>query len=189
MNVVGIDPGQRHVGLCLLNGAETLFHEIKTDKQDVLTSIVTIESQLDNFLTSKGLNPGTTLFAIERQLSVGGQSSSLMFCMQMTILKQICMNWKDVQLVMPLPVQLRSYIKKVHGGDISSARATVKHFQTTTRWKQRISQHCVDAYYLARLAQDVKAGKWEYKLPSNEAQLFPGTVLNVNRSQPDSRSS
>lgn len=177
MNLVGIDPGQRHTGLCLLTEAGPVFHEIRTGEEDVLTSLRTIRAELISWRMTHSLHAGNTTFAMEKQLSVGGQSSSLMFAVQMTILDVITPS-DGIKIVSPLPIQLVSYLKKVHNIDTTSASSIVKSFQTQLNWKKRISQHCVDAYYLARLAQDVLAGKWEYKLPSNEQKLFPGTTLN-----------
>lgn len=180
MEYVGIDPGQRHTGLCFLTEAGPEFHEIKPENEDILSCLTKVRADLTKWLYDKGSNP--TLIAIERQLSVGGQSSSLLFAVQMTILDVVTrFSGMPATLVMPLPIQLQSYIKKRHGGDISSARATVEHFRQQLKWERRISQHCVDAYYLARLAKDVHEGTWEYKLPSKEAKLFPGVILNVKR--------
>lgn len=172
--ILGVDPGLRHVGLCVLTDAGPTFWEIKPTEPDVLTSLREIGRKLEAWRATNS----PTVMCLERQLSVGGQSSALMYAVQMKVAEALEIDDPELKVVMPLPSQLRSYIKKVHGGDISSARATVEHFRQTQGWKTRISQHCVDAYYLCRLAQDVLAGRWEYKLPSKELAIFSGVILN-----------
>lgn len=174
--IVGIDPSQRHTGLCLLREAGPIFHEIKTEDQDVLTSAGTLRRELRTFLRENKAEKA--IICMEKQLSVGGQSSTLLFHMQMNVLEVVKQFNDDPTLIMPLPIQLISYIKKKHGGDTTSAGTIVAHFKNTTGWKGRISQHCVDGYYLARLGKDVLSGVWSYKLPSKEAPLHPWRTTN-----------
>lgn len=179
IEIVGIDPSQRHTGLCFLREAEPVFHEIKTEAQDVLTSAATLRKGLREFI--KDNKAENAVIAMEKQLSVGGQSSTLLFHMQMNVFEVIKQLQSEPTLVLPLPIQLTSYIKKQHKGDTSSASSIVAHFKDTTGWKGRISQHCVDAYYLALLGRDVLSGVWSYKLPSNEAPLTPWRTTNGKR--------
>lgn len=183
--ILGCDPGLRHVGLCVLGGPVPVFEEVKTSSRDVASALKQIGKELSAW---KLRNPGSVV-SMERQLSVGGQSSALMFAVQMKVAEALGLDDPRAQVVLPLPVQLRSYIKRVHGGDVSSARATVEHFRETHSWKARISQHCVDAYYLCRLAQDVLEGRWEYKLPTKELTLFPGVILNGGQHRSPQRGS
>jgi len=85
---------------------------------------------------------------------------------------------QEMSLVMPLPIQLKSYITKMHGIDTTSKSSIVAGFKKQMDWSKRISSHKVDAYYLTRLAEDVLLGRWRYKLPSKETNLFAGTILN-----------
>jgi hypothetical protein len=120
---------------------------------------------------------------MEKQV-VGGHSSLLLFYVQMAILATIkgFMTVKPVEIVMPLPIQLHSYMKKMHGIDYASKSTIVAGFKrnhSSQSWAQkRISSHLVDAYYLARLGNHVRAGKWRYKLPSNEEPLVPWKIMN-----------
>lgn len=174
--IIGIDPSQRHTGLCLLTKAGPVFHEIKTEDADVLTSAAILRKGLREFIS--GNNAATAAFALEKQLSVGGQSSSLQFHFQMMVLEVIKQASSNPTLIMPMPIQLQSYVRKQHGCTNPKGRTLVQHFQRTTGHNRRISEHCVDAFYLAKLGQDVLAGVWRYKLPEREAPLIPWRIRN-----------
>lgn len=181
MIYLGIDPGLRHTGICVLKEESSpLFHEVKTDSGlDVLTTLHLLRRGLIDFLWEKVTVPHSLIMTgMERQLSVGGQASSMMYAAQMTILEVLCKDMAQKVLVFPLPIQLISYVKKVHGVDPTSASTMVKAYVKMTGHQGRISQHCVDAYFLARMAKDVYEGKWRYKLPSKEIAPFPGTILH-----------
>lgn len=182
--VIGIDPSQRHTGLAdVCPGSHPAFHEIKPTG-DMLSSARQIVAELEEFL-EQNAHP-STLYAIEKQLSVGGQSSSLMFYMQMTVLDTIGrfvvekFQVKPV-FVMPLPIQLKSYMKKAHGFNIAKPSTIVASFKKKydgAEWAQgRISQHKVDAFMVALLAMDVMEGDWSYPLPSKEAALIPWEIV------------
>lgn len=173
--MIGIDPSLRHTGLCFLQGAEAIFYEIKTEGLDVLSATRKIKKE---FLLFWAEEAALSDVCIEKQLSVGGQSSALMFYVQMAILEVIAENGPTRAVLMPMPIQLQSYVKKRHACPSPEGRALVKHFQETCNHPKRISQHCVDAYYLARLGQDVLAGVWRYNLPSNEQPLTPWKTVN-----------
>jgi len=111
---------------------------------------------------------------------VGGESSSLRFADQLLILG--CIHHyaphEEMRLVLPLPIQLKSYMTKVHGIDTKNKSSIVAGFKEQTGWKGRISSHKVEAYYLALLARDVSLGSWRYKVPQKETKLFAGIVVN-----------
>jgi len=180
MQFIGIDPSLRHTGLCFfLDGVEPQFYEIKTG-HDVLSSVAIIRELFGSFLKAHVIHPVKEeypIFAMEKQLSVGGHSSSLMFHIQMIILEEIFKRYSMPCLVFPLPVQLTSWMRK-HGIDTTSAGSIVKHFKRTENHPKRISQHCVDAYYLTRLAAEVLKGEFYYKLPSKEMALIPWKIRN-----------
>jgi len=182
-SVIGIDPSQRHTGLAsLCSGSVPVFHEIQPTT-DILTSGRQIEQELTLFL-SKEATPDT-FYSVEKQLSVGGQSSSLMFYVQMVVLNTVGRfvqeNFKkEPVFVMPLPIQLKSYMKKVHGFDISKPSTIVQSWKkkhSGAPWAQgRISQHKVDAFMVAELALDVMKGSFSYKKPQKEAPLIPWEI-------------
>lgn len=172
----GIDPSQRHTGLCFYGGGPTYFNEITTEGLDVLSSGLTIRRSL--IATFRALEGGTTAaFCVEHQLPVGGQSSALLFHIMMCVLEAINHVNPNPTILLPLPIQLQSYVAKRHGSP-TKGRPYVEQFQRTFGHTGRISQHRVDAYYLARLAEDVANGTWEYKLPSKQAALTPWSITN-----------
>ena len=143
---------------------------------DLLTSLNWIEDELTSFIEKH--RDANTVICLERQLSVGGQSSSLMFSVQMSVLRALQDMRLTDKVVMPLPTQLKSYIKKVHGVDPKSKSVIVSRMKELTGIQGRVSSHKADAYFLARAARDVMLGRWQYKIPSKEIQLFPGEILN-----------
>lgn len=181
MKFLGIDPSQRNTGVCLRDGADFTFTTIKTGSMDVLSSARHIRREFRAFVKANGAEDA--FLSIERQLSVGGQSSALMFHFQMNMLEMVKQLWgwrnPDLELCMPLPGQLRSYVYHKHGIPTSYKDGQiVAHFKETTGYKPRVSIHCVDGYYLTRLAEDVLKGEWKYKLPSKEAALIPWRIRN-----------
>lgn len=182
LNWVGIDPSKRHTGLCLLNETVPRFNEIRTNDVDVLTAAGMVHTGVQHFLA--GLDPACTTVCPERQLSVGGQSSSILFSIQLKVLEAI-QNWDPnhkCQFVFPLPTQLNSYRIHQHGFvNKESDSAQVARFKATTGFQGRLSIHCVDAYYLSLLAKDVLQGIWKYKIPANEPPITPWIIQNGER--------
>ena len=177
MKRVGIDPALRHVGLAVVeDGKEPVFHEIKA-KGDVLTAAAVVQRGLLEFF---GFHGPFDLWCIEKQLSVGGRSSALMFYMQMLTARCIERIDRNPRMVAPLPVQLQSYIRKRHGIPADPASQMVRGFQEQFNYQRRISQHCVDAFFLTELGKDVLAGEWYYKPPSKEQPLFPWEIEHGN---------
>jgi len=176
--ILGIDPAQRHTGMCLLKTDSTyLFHEIKTT-EDVLSSTRQIKKEMVEWTRDNCSSPESLTYSLERQLSVGGYTSALQYHFQVTVLEGIAyLSGNYARLVFPLPIQLKSYIKKL-GGDIKSPSTIVRSFKKLTGYKGRISQHCVDGYYLARLAEDVILGKFQYKLPSKDYKIVPWEIMH-----------
>jgi len=178
VNYIGIDPSQRHTGLCILSDAGPSFFEIKPTHDNILECMDQLSDEFSSWLAKNYLSGDQ--ICIERQLSMGGQMSSLMFLVQMVVLSCIKRHapLEEMRLVMPLPIQLKSYITKMHGIETKSKSSIVAGFKKQLNWNERISSHRVEAYYLARLAKDVLLGRWQYKLPSRETNLFEGTILN-----------
>jgi hypothetical protein len=184
MILLGIDPSQRHTGLCLLTETGPLFHEIKPTEADVLSSAARLRQGLTLFLEQHAQPPITT-YVVEKQLSVGARSSALLFHMQMTVLDVIADHVQrgdpsTPTFILPLPIQLQSYIRKRHGFGGTTATQLVRHFKRVANHPGLISQHCVDAYYLTQLGKDVLEGTWSYPLPSREVPLIPWPTTNGN---------
>jgi len=177
---LGIDPGLRHTGVCLLQtGADPLFYECKPYALNVLTACSELREGLGKFIQREVGPP--VIVSVEKQLSVGAYSSSLMFHVQMAVYEVLELSLCEFGLVAPLPVQLKSYMRKERGVDITNATSIVASFKESHPECTRISQHCVDAYYLAKLARDVLAGRWTYRLPSKEMALHPWEIIHDER--------
>lgn len=170
----GIDPSQRNVGLCFRkSGAQSWFHQIQPET-DILSSGREIQQKLLQYF--RLYQP--TVFALEKQMPNATITGPLLFYIQMVVLGTIHEYTKEPKLVWPLPIQLRSYLKKRVGADISSKGTVVAHFKETENYPLRISSHCVEAFYLTRLAEDVLAGVWNYKLSEKELKIVDWKVIN-----------
>lgn len=185
--IVGIDPSQRHTGLCAWNPEtdEKTFDQIDTGKSDLLTSLHLLRVGLRRFLWR--MEPRPSLFGVERMVT-GGQTSPLLFAVQMTVFEEILTHyadpgrdWPDTdsfklpQFVHPYPVQLKSYMRKVHGVDVIAKSSIVQSFREEFDYG-RISSHKVEAYYLARIAHDVVSGTWNFHQKSAGPKVFPWEI-------------
>lgn len=172
--IVGIDPAQRNVGLCFRDkGVQPVFRIIQPDS-DILASGLEIRETLQEFF--KQFRP--TTFVIEKQMPNATRTGPLLFYIQMMVLEAIRLYNPDPQLVWPLPVQLRSYLHHKVGADIKSKGSVVAHFKKTEAFEGRISSHCVEAFYLTRLAEEVLAKTWVYNLSEKELPIVSWKVIN-----------
>jgi len=165
--------------LCLIqDGCKPIFRQISTT-EDVLMAVKNLRLGLTHYLQEWQAQGGNTVFSVEKQLSVGAYMSSLLFYVQMIILEVILdVSQSSPIVVMPLPIQLLSYMKRVYGAPTKPTREIVNHWKQFNEWEKRISQHEVDAWYLAKLARDVINKRWSYKLPSKEMKLVPWETLH-----------
>jgi hypothetical protein len=180
-DVIGVDPSQRHTALCLLRGAEPHFHEVKPT-EDMLTAARKTRRETIQFV--KEHHAEDAAWAIEKQLSVGGSMSALQFYFQMQILEIVRHFNPDRHpaLIMPMPIQLKSYITKTQGCPSPKGRILVDHLKKQTELNGRISEHKAMAYYMALLGRDVLTGVWRYNRTKNEAPLHPWKTINGDRS-------
>lgn len=178
---IGVDPSFRHTGFCLLRpDREPQFREVKTEENlDLVSSEKELRKKFTDIVAP--LKGRLRIATIERQFSTGAQSSALQFAAQMIVLG-IIVDLEPEYIVLPLPGQLKSYMKKVHRVDTSNKTGIVRSYREQTGTKKRISSHCVEGYYLGKLGQAVLAGDWEYVLPSKEMALIPGKITNGARS-------
>lgn len=181
MKYLGVDPSERHTGLVILDkGHQPIFHEIYTGTKTVIEAAAQIREDLNHFwVVNLGLRE-EVCFAIEKQLPVGGQSSALLFYIYMAVLESTLpfRNTHQCHFVSPLPGQLKSYIKKMYRIETTSKTTIVNGWKAMFKYRERISSHRVEAWFLARLARDVLEGNWRYNLPSREAPLVPWVNLN-----------
>lgn len=174
---IGIDPSLRHTGLCLLSeGAEPLFYEIKTLAPDILSAGWELEGELKQWL-KRSVPPFRFLLGQEKML-ISGWSSNTLFHVQMIVLKMVQAHCEGIEYpftCMPLPVQLKAYMRDMHKVSIKDKTSIVRSFKEQTGIKG-MSSHCAEAYYLARLVRDVYEGRWSYKL-SKDLPIIPWEVL------------
>jgi len=108
MITLGIDPSQRHTGVCLVDygpAGTKCFWEIKTGNDDLLTSGAGVFTKMENLL--REIPPSETIIGMERQIS---RSSPFLFYVQMQVLAVIH-SWAfphTPKIILPLPVQLQS---------------------------------------------------------------------------------
>lgn len=183
MKVVGVDPSQRHTGLALLDDKfefeAPLFFEIETRGTDLLTSVQRIRREFAKWVAENTMKDDV-VFSMEKMVA-SGYSSQLLFYVQMTLFEviQSCYVKTSPILVNPLPVQLKSYIKKRYQIDVGKKSWIVDGFKEKCQvdWRERrISSHLVEAYFLARMGIEVLEHRWEYTRPQRELLLVPWEV-------------
>lgn len=181
MIFLGVDPGLRKTGLARYEEGQPIeFQEISTNASNLLGETAEIRAGFRNWLNSKDGRP--FWFTMERQLSTGGESAALMFHVQMLLLEEF-EDWTQQQIYepkvsLPLPVQLRSYMKRRWNVDLTNGTSVVKSYKEITKRPGRISKHCVDAFFLTQMGKDIFSGNFHYKLPTKELTLVPWEILN-----------
>lgn len=186
MKVVGIDPSQRNTGLALLDedqaGACPTFYEIKTRGTDLLTSVRKIREEFAAFVEAN-TELDDVAFSMEKVV-VSGHSSQLLFYVQMALFEVIQGRFVQCEpiLINPLPVQLRSYIWHRYRIKLVGTQkgVVVNGFKEKygKAWGiQRISSHCVEAFFLAKMGLEVLAHEWDYNAPQREPKLVPWNVI------------
>jgi len=174
VRALGIDPSQRHTGLAFLEpGGQPVLHHFNYPEISVLEAGVKLKQDLVSVLHA--YTPFDVI-CVEKQLSVGGQMSSLMFYMQMMVLEalsKVAASAPGMKMVMPLPVQLKSYMKHHLEFDIAKKSTIVASYKKKYQYSKRISSHEVDAHCLAMFGISVLLGTWGYKKPSRESLVHP----------------
>jgi len=172
MLFLGIDPSQRHTGLCFLENreAEPHFCEIQTGDLPLAESALDLRSDFRTWVGHMMQRGDTLLVAMEKQV-VGGHMSLTLFHIQMVLIEELAtFSDRRVKLVFPLPVQLKKYMRERHGVIVSSKTQIVRSYQEKYGGG-RISSHKVEAFYLALMGIDCSEGSWKYKLPAREPPL------------------
>lgn len=170
---IGIDPSQRHVGVCVLGEDLKVVEMLEiAPKAPILESAVEIRDGM-RLVCKKYPH---AMYSMEKMMPQA-TNGALLFYIQMVILEVIAEHTSK-RLAHPLPIQLRSYMKKLLGAVPDNKTATVQGFKRLTSFKGRVSSHCADAYFLARMAEEVKAKRYSYKLSEVELPLMTWGVMN-----------
>jgi len=182
MYFLGIDPSQRHTGLCLLSedANRYVFRELKTKDCDLLTACQFLKTEL-HLTLAQWIGLEEMVVGFERQIS---RASPFLFHVQMELLEELG-EWvgkSKLKLVLPMPSQLRAYMRDRHEVDITNKSTTVASFKKKVNFQNRVSSHCAEAYYLAVMAKDVYEEKWRFNrcrerpiIPWQEVGLECGT--------------
>ena len=178
MIFIGIDPSQRHTGICIMRTPEDyVLSQIDTTvKDDLATSVKIIRREL-----RKGLFGDTEIpfdqyaFGIERMIP-GAMTSPLMFAVQTIVYDEILDFFGEYvpSFTTPYPVQLKAYMSRHHGVDIKNKKTgIIQGYKRITGDEARVSSHRAEAYFLARMAQDVIEGRWSFKQKPQKLRMFP----------------
>ena len=173
---LGIDAAQRHTGYCYRNSTMDLkgFFETKTGKADIFSSCLTIREHLRKIL--KNTIPSDAVFCVERQLSSPAANfSPLQFHVYLVVLEEIWYHTQphEPKLVLPTPMQLKSYMARKHGIDTSSKKTIVEGYKNLFPESGRKSSHKVEAYFLTLLGEDVVNSEWFYNYGENTSRVAP----------------
>jgi len=184
MYFLGIDPSQRHTGLCLLDedASRAVFRELKTKDSDLYTACQQLRSDFQATLI-QWVGLGEVIVGFERQIS---RASPFLFHVQMELLEVLAeyLKWQKSGIILPMPSQLRAYMRDAHKVNITNKSSTVNSFKKQVNYKTRISSHCAEAYYLARMAKDVYEGVWQFKR-SRERPIIPWQEVGLEHGTKD----
>lgn len=173
-HIIGIDPSQRHTGVCILNSKLDVVEifDVVTGQEPILESGMMIREQME--VLFKGYPDA--IYSMEKMMP-GATCGPLLFYVQMIILESMA-RCTTKKLVHPLPIQLKSYMKKLLGAVPSNKTEIVQGFKKLTSFKGRASSHCADAYFLARMGDEVAAKRYSYRLSEKELPIMSWGVLN-----------
>lgn len=181
MKYIGIDPSLRHTGLCLLeyDGKKFKYYtsEVETS-EDILTSAKKLRAEVRLWLRGTS-EVDEVIFGMEK-MPASTITSPLLFYVQMILMEEVEDRFlnKEPQMIHPLPVQLKAYLRDMWGVDLSKGKTgIVQRFKTLTGFAKRISQHRVEAYFLAHMARHVSIGEFQLKLSERELPLTPWRMM------------
>lgn len=175
--IIGIDPSQRHTGVCILGEDLKISkaYDIKTGDLSILDSVNHLRLGLRDLFKE---HP-TATYSVEKMMP-SARSGALLFYVQMALLEELVLSNPAPKLVHPLPIQLKSFMIKKFGFDPGTKTAIVEAAKKHTGYVGRMSSHMADAYFLARMADAVINHRYSYPLSKVELQLFTWKVINGN---------
>lgn len=172
---IGIDPSQRHTGVCVVrrNNPTVIAesYDIETGKLSILDSGLLIRGELRRLFSRY---PNAT-YAVEKSMP-GARCGALLFYVQMILLEELSAG-TDRKLVHILPVQLKSFMKSKVGVVPSNKTEIVRYARELSKFKGRMSSHIADAYFLALAAGDVRDGLYSYNISRGELPIISWRVL------------
>jgi len=181
---LGADPSLRHVGLALVNGgsATLSINTINTGSLDILSSVRHIRSELEIWLRTRGVEPGTPfILGIEKQIRTGWNVGGL-FAAQVAVLDAVEAYFKPTQpwAIFPFPMQLKSYMLQRHGvKNWRDKKEIIARVRSILDYEGPLTEHEADAYFIAHLAREVVDGTWRFDETIKRANtpLLPVTAM------------
>lgn len=173
MEFIGIDPSQRHTGICVMGPDLKIkdSYDITTEGLAILESGFKVRVELGQLF---GKYPDA-VYSVEKMMPAAG-SGALLFYFQMILLEELATRTTR-KLVHPLPIQLKSFMKMLTGTVPTNKTEIVKRAKELSGYTKRMSSHIADAYFLARAAKMAVEGRYEYNLSRLELPLFSWEVI------------
>jgi len=171
--IVGLDPSQRHTGVCVINPELKIIeaYDIKTDGMNILEAGLYIRAQLGILMDKYP----RALYSVEKMMP-NARNGALLFYVQMILLEEMEKRTTK-RLCHLLPIQLKSFMKKLTGKVPDSKSEIVNAAKVLTSFRGRMSSHMADAYFLARAGDQVLSGQYEYNLSEVELPLYNWEIL------------
>lgn len=170
---IGIDPSQRHTGVCVLSPDLKIAeaYDIAVPELPVLESGVVIRKAVGELFDKY---PDAT-YTMEKMMPAA-RNGALLYYVQMLILEELAARTSK-RLAHPLPVQLKSFIRDTTGKMPVNKTDIVNSAKSASGYQRRMSSHMADAYFLARLGEMVSKGLYRYTLSKVELPLFSWGVI------------
>lgn len=152
-----------------------MYGELQTGTLPVLSAIQKMQAEFSSWLHQNRVhhNLGRIAWGVERQMPQGDVNGWLMMVAMLAIFQVIEEVSRDeVTMVAPYPNQLKSYIRQVHSVPIGSKQQIRRGHSKLTKGKL-VSSHKAEAWFLARMAQDVLDGRWSFDQSATRPKLAP----------------
>lgn len=181
--IIGIDPSLRRTGIAVLNSSGEIqdMMELRPPHESVLDAAAwTMKASRQIFTKYHD-----SVYCMERMITA--RSGNLLFYVHMRIaeaMDEVNLREGGPWLMNPLPIQLKSYLRKYGVTDISKKTpivAAVKRELNGVIDPQKVTSNTADAYFLARLALDCIKGDWGYNLPKKEIKLVSWRNYNCQK--------
>lgn len=163
---IGVDPSLRHTGICWIDEKDYSPHflELKTEGLSIIDALITVQRQWQGIVDAFYKN--RVVFVVERQVPQARMGAWM--CTSMAVVLMQIKNFAPrSKIYLPYPVQLKSYMRKL-GVDTSTKSSIVQSYKDEHNESGRVSSHKVEAFYLARMGQDIQQGAYHFRQPKKE---------------------
>lgn len=171
--IIGIDPSQRHTGVCILDKDLSIVqaYDIVTGSVPLLESGIIVREMLGVLFDQYP----TATYSVEKMMP-SARNGHHLFYIQMVLLEELAQR-TNKRLIHPLPIQLKSFMKSLLGTVPETKTDIVKAAKQLTSFPGKMTSHVADAYFLARLGDRVLNNNYKYNVSRIELPIISWEVI------------